>query len=59
MEIVWFTATAVILYVVSDWLLQRLELRAGHRFAQRSLVFFAILLVLTLVSFAVLRRVLG
>ncbi|MCC7411844.1 MAG: hypothetical protein IT495_09435 [Gammaproteobacteria bacterium] len=59
MEIVWFTATAVILYVVSDWLLQRLELRAGRRFAQRSLVFFAILLVLALVSFTILRRVLG
>lgn len=56
METLYFTATAIVLYVLADWLLQQAELRAGKRFENRSLVFFAILLTLALVSFALIRR---
>ena len=59
MELVYFTITAVVLYIVSDRLLQTLELRAGRRFENRSLVFFAILLVLALLSFTMIRRLTG
>ncbi|GMV03174.1 MAG: hypothetical protein KJZ98_15945 [Burkholderiaceae bacterium] len=59
MEIVYFTITAVVLYVAADRLLDAMERRAGRRFAQRSLIFFALLLGMALVSFALLRRVLG
>lgn len=55
-ELLWFTATGIILYVVSDWLLLRLEAAAGRRFEHRSLVFFFILLVLAVASFALIRR---
>ena len=56
MEVVYFTLTAVALYVVSDWLLQRAELARGRRFDHRSAVFFVILLVLSISSFALIRR---
>lgn len=55
-ELLWFIATGIILYVVSDWVLLRLEAAAGRRFEHRSLVFFVILLVLALASFALIRR---
>lgn len=55
-DIVYFTITAVVLYVVADRVLDALERRAGHRFEQRSLIFFAILLGMALVTFAVIRQ---
>ena len=51
----YFTLAAIVLYVVSDWLLQRIEVRLGRRLEQRSLVFFAILMTLSLTSFALIR----
>jgi hypothetical protein len=56
MEVVLFTAVAVILYFVSDRLLLVLEARAGRRFEYRSLVFFAILLTLAVVVFGAIRQ---
>ncbi|HEX6259538.1 MAG TPA: hypothetical protein VFZ51_02710 [Woeseiaceae bacterium] len=58
-EALYFTVVAIALYFVSDWLLERLETFRGHRFEQRSLVFFAILAVLAISSFALIRRLLG
>jgi hypothetical protein len=56
MEAVYFTIAAIALYLVSDRLLDALERRAGRRFEQRSLIFFGLLLGLSLVAFAVIRR---
>jgi len=56
MEAVYFTLTAVVLYFVSDWILNRIEIAAGRRFEHRTLIFFALLLVLALVSFAAIDR---
>jgi len=56
MEIVYFTVTAIVLYVVADWILQRMEIQAGRRFANRSLIFLAILLPLALGSFALIQH---
>jgi hypothetical protein len=54
-----FPVVAVVLYFVSDALLQAVEIRLGRRLEHRTLVFFAILSVLALVCFAVIRRFLG
>ncbi len=59
MEILYFTVTAIALYVISDWALNRMEEFAGRRFEHRSLIFFGIILVLALVSFALIREFTG
>jgi Ca2+/Na+ antiporter len=59
MSIVYFTLVAIILYVVADWLLERIEVAAGKRFQHRSLIFFAILLSLALTSFSVIQHYTG
>jgi predicted PurR-regulated permease PerM len=59
LEIVYFTAAAVALYFISDWILDRLERRRGARFAHRDLIFFAIILVLALLVFQLIRRLGG
>ena len=56
MQIVLFTVLAVVLYLVSDRILDALERRAGRRFDNRSLIFFAILLALALVTFGLVQR---
>ena len=55
-EALLFTALAVVLYLVADRVLDALERRAGRRFEYRSVVFFAILLLLAVLSFALVRR---
>jgi len=57
-EAVSYTLAAVLLYVASDWLLQRAERAASRRFEQRSVIFFFILLSLSLAAFWVIRMVL-
>jgi predicted PurR-regulated permease PerM len=59
MTAVYFTLAAIVLYVLADRLLDLLERRAGRRFENRSLVFFGLLLALSLATFAVIRRVAG
>jgi hypothetical protein len=59
MTTVYFTLAAIVLYVVSDRVLDLLERRAGRRFENRSLIFFGLLLGLSLVTFAVVRRFVG
>ena len=55
MEAVYFTLVAVGLYFFSDWLLERIERLRGKRFEQRSIVFFAIITILALISFQVIQ----
>ncbi len=59
MSIVYFTLVAIILYLAADWMLERVEVAAGKRLEHRSLVFFAILLVLALSSFTLIRNYTG
>ena len=59
MNIVYFTLVAALLYLFSDWVLQRVEIAAGRRFEHRSLIFFAILLSLALISFSLLGNLAG
>ena len=59
MEILAYTVVAMALYMVSDWILRTIEARLGKTVPQRQVVFFVILLVLALGSFAILRSYLG
>ena len=56
MEMIYFTAAAVLLYLVSDWILNRIEILRGERFVNRSLIFFAIILVLALALFGLIHQ---
>ena len=56
MELIAFTLAGIVLYYFSDWLLDRIERARGARFENRSIIFFAIILVLALVSFQVISR---
>jgi hypothetical protein len=56
MEMLLFTALAVILYLVADRALNALEVRAGRRFEYRSLIFFVILLALAIAVFSAVQR---
>jgi len=55
MEILLFTLVAIVIYLVSDWIIRMIEARRGEALKQRQVVFFAVFLVLALVSFRVLR----
>lgn len=59
MSIVYFTIVAIILYVTADWLLERVEVAAGRRLKNRSLVFFVILASLALSSFSLIQYYTG
>jgi predicted PurR-regulated permease PerM len=59
MTTVYFTLAAIFLYLACDRLLDWLERRAGRRFENRSLIFFGMLLGLSLVTFALIRRYAG
>ena len=49
-----YTAAGLILYFLSDWILNQIEVRRGQRFANRSVVFFVIILTLAVVAFNVI-----
>ena len=59
MEFVVFLLVAVALYLVADKLLILIEDTLGRTLEQRSVVFFALLLVMSVISFWLLRTVLG
>jgi predicted PurR-regulated permease PerM len=59
MEVVYFTITAVVLYFAADRALNFLEHRRGARFEHRSLIFFAILVTLAVIIFALIQRLAG
>jgi hypothetical protein len=55
-EILYFTLAAVLLYFAADWILNRFEMAAGRRFKYRSLIFFALLLVMATTSFTLIQH---
>lgn len=56
MEMLYYTIAAICLYVVSDWILNRIERRRGERFENRSLVFFVIILLLAVILFNLIQQ---
>lgn len=59
MQFVYFTIAGLLLYFLSDWILVKVEAWRGAAFEQRSLIFFAIILVLALTSFKAIELLLG
>jgi len=57
-ELILFTLNAAVVYLASDWLLRMIEKRRGTVIKQRQVVFFAIFLILALVSFQMLQYLL-
>jgi len=58
-DLILFTLNAIVIYLLADWLVRKLEQRRGTALKQRQVVFFVIFLSLALLSFAVLRGILG
>ena len=56
---VYFTLAAVILYIVADRILDRIEVSRGRRFEHRNLIFFVILATLALSSFTIIQHLLA
>ena len=58
-ELILFTLNGIVIYLLSDWMLRMIEKRRGAVIKQRQVVFFAIFLVLVMVSFQVLQKLLA
>ena len=56
MDLLYFTAIAVGLYFLADWLLDRAERVRGARFRHRDLIYFGIMLSIALLTFALVNR---
>jgi len=54
-EILLFTLVAIVIYLVSDWIIRMIEARRGEVLKNRQVIFFAIFLVIAMVSFRMLR----
>lgn len=59
MQIALFTLVGAALYLVADRVLDAAERYAGRRFQHRSLIFFALLLGMATVTFALIREYTG
>ena len=55
MEFVYYTIAGITLYLVSDWILNRIEISRGERFEHRSVIFFVIILALAVVTFRIIE----
>jgi len=58
-ELFLFTLNAIVVYLVSDWLVRLIEKRRGKAIKQRQVIFFIIFLTLALISFRLLKALLG
>jgi len=58
-EFLWYTVAGIGLYLLSDWILVRIERVRGGALPNRSLIFFAIIFILAIVTFEVIQRILA
>jgi hypothetical protein len=58
MATVYYVLAGILLYLAADWLLRRIEARAGRILEYRTLLFFGLLASMTLISFALIRMLL-
>ena len=59
MAYLYYTVAAVLLYLLSDWILNKIEQRVGKRLEYRSVVFFVIIMVLAVSTFEMIDRIVG
>jgi len=55
LEVIYYTLIAGGLYLVSNWILDRLEVSRGERFKYRSVIFFFIMLTLVFIAFSLIN----
>ena len=58
-DLIIFTLNAIVIYLLSDWLVRLIEKRRGEALKQRQVIFFVIFLTLALGSFRLLKILLG
>jgi TRAP-type C4-dicarboxylate transport system permease small subunit len=58
LEILLFTAVAIALYFAADWILRAIEQRRGELLPHRNIIYFVLILTLTMTTFQVLQHVL-
>ncbi len=58
-DLIIFTLNAIVIYLLSDWLVRLIEKRRGEALKQRQVIFFVIFLTLALASFRLLKMLLG
>lgn len=57
MEIIYFTLVAIGLYLVSDRILIQIETVRGKRLKNRSMIFFVIIVVFSVVTFTLIQTI--
>ena len=57
MEILVFTLNAIVIYLLSDWIVRIVEQKRGQTLKYRQVIFFAVFLLLAMTSFSVLKTV--
>lgn len=55
-QIISFTLVAIFLYLFSDWALRQIEARRGSPLPNRNVIFFVIIMTLSLVTFELLQQ---
>ena len=55
MEMIYYTIAALLLYGISDYILNAIEIKLEKRLPNRSLVFFSIITILAISLFSVIR----
>jgi surface polysaccharide O-acyltransferase-like enzyme len=58
-DLILFSINAIVVYLLSDWIVRLVERKRGAVIRQRQIVFFVIFLALALLSFALLRKLTG
>ncbi len=58
-DLIIFTLNAIVIYLLSDWLVRLIEKRRGEALKQRQVIFFVIFLTLALASFRLLKILMG
>lgn len=58
MELIYYTIAAIVLYGISDFILNRIEIKMGKRLPNRSFIFFLIIMALSIGSFNLLQSIL-
>ncbi len=53
----YYTLTAILLYLLSDWILNQIEHSIGKRLKYRSLIFFVIILTLSMTAFNFIEKI--
>lgn len=57
MEMVYYTIAALLLYGISDYILNTIEIKLERRLPNRSLIFFAIISILAVASFSIIEAI--